>query len=205
MFNTITMLSTSNTLWRFVSSTALALCSFESIWRILNAVFKKVSTKSQLFWSSLIASKHSAIPLTEVSASEKPDWLCIIHKISKIYFLLILWIMHFTILNAILNAIIIESVACLLHVIWLKKSHNPEWYWKGFSEAIWWKFLGLRQENAAALPSTAQNGDNVVQTLGDKLHNENLHFRGYNLGVWLNPLTPRTFCKKCIFGHFGGF
>ena len=26
-----------------------------------------------------------------------------------------------------------------------------------------------------------------------------------NIGVQINPLTPGTFCKKCVIGHFGDF
>ena len=46
-----------------------------------------------------------------------------------------------------------------------------------------------RDENAAWLLSSVQNGGNDVRILGffgDEFHKENLHFRGWNFGEWLN-------------------
>ena len=46
-----------------------------------------------------------------------------------------------------------------------------------------------RQENAARLLSAVQNGGNDVRILGffgDEFHKENLHFRAWNFGEWLN-------------------
>ena len=113
------------------------------------------------------------------------SWLGILHKVSKIY--LFQAIIHFTIFNAIIS----EFGACLAQSN--KAQEQP--YPKVIVERLVGSHLDkisrtkLRHENAAWLLSAVQNGGNDVRILGffgDEFQKENLHFRGWNFGEWLN-------------------
>ena len=77
-----------------------------------------------------------------------------------------------------------------LKIIWLKSSHNPEWWLKGLSEGIWTKPLG--QNNATEMQPGCWVLFKMTETmsnfciLGEEFHEENLHFKGWNFGDLLS-------------------
>ena len=115
--------------------------------------------------------RHS-VPLIVRGRWEICNWLGVLHKVSKINF-------YERLSTSLSSMALFRSLEQVwLKIIWFVGSHLDK-----ISQTEWF------YENATWLPSTIQNGDSYVRFLGcfgDEFHKENLHFRRWNFGEWLN-------------------